>query len=57
MSLYASFVREKMQNDVREGLIAMGIAPDTITVHVNITPISTTNPEVIYEDYKTAMRN
>ena len=29
-----SFVREKMQNDVREGLIAMGIAPDKFSVHL-----------------------
>ena len=41
-----SFVREKMQNDVREGLIAMGIAPDKFSVHVNITPISTTVPRL-----------
>ena len=57
MSLYASFVREKMQNDVREGLIAMGIAPDKFSVHVNITPISTTDPEVIYVDYQSVLPN
>ena len=44
-----SFVREKMQNDVREGLVAMGIAPEKFSVHVNITSVSTTDPEVIYE--------
>lgn len=52
-----SFVREQMQNDVREGLIAMGIAPDTFQVHVNITPISTTDPEVIYVDYQSVLPN
>ena len=52
-----SFVREKMQNDVREGLIAMGIAPDKFSVHVNITPISTTDPEVIYVDYQSVLPN
>ena len=52
-----SFVREKMQNDVREGLKAMGIAPDTFKVHVNITPISTTDPEVIYVDYQSVLPN
>lgn len=46
-----SFVREKMQNNVRDGLIALGIAPEKFSVHVNITPISTTDPEVIYVDY------
>jgi hypothetical protein len=52
-----SFVREQMQNDVREGLIAMGIAPDTFQVHVKITPISTTDPEVIYVDYQSVLPN
>lgn len=52
-----SFVREKMQNDVREGLIAMGIAPDKFSVHVNITPISTMDPEVIYVDYQSVLPN
>ena len=52
-----SFVREKMQNDVREGLIAMGIAPDQFNVHVNITPVSTTDPEVIYVDYQSVLPN
>ena len=52
-----SFVREKMQNDVREGLIAMGIAPDTFKVHVNITSVSTTDPEVIYVDYQSILPN
>lgn len=52
-----SFVREKMQNDVREGLIAMGIAPDKFSVHVNITPITTTDPEVIYVDYQSVLPN
>ena len=52
-----SFVREKMQNDVREGLVAMGIAPDKFIVHVNITPVSTTDPEVIYVDYQSALPN
>ena len=52
-----SFVREKMQNDVREGLIAMGIAPENFSVHVNITSVSTTDPEVIYVDYQSALPN
>lgn len=52
-----SFVRGKMQNDVREGLIAMGIAPENFSVHVNITSVSTTDPEVIYVDYQSALPN
>ena len=52
-----SFVREKMQNDVREGLITMGIAPDLFNVHVNITSVSTTDPEVIYVDYQSVLPN
>ena len=52
-----SFVREKMQNDVREGLIALGIAPDNFNVHVNITSVSTTDPEVIYVDYQSVLPN
>ena len=52
-----SFVREKMQNDLREGLIAMGIAPDTFNVHVHITPVSTTDPEVIDVDYQSVLPN
>ena len=47
-----SFVREKIQNDIREGLIALGIADNKFKVYVNITPISTTDPEVIFIDYK-----
>ena len=52
-----SFVREKMQNDVHEGLIALGIAPDAFKVYVNITSVSTTDPEVIYVDYQSVLPN
>ena len=50
-----SFVREKMQNDVRDGLIALGIASEKFGVHVHITPVSTTDPEVIYVDYRSCL--
>lgn len=50
-----SFVREKLQNDVREGLIAQGIAPELFSVRVNITPITTVDPEVIYVDYRSSL--
>ena len=50
-----SFVREKMQYDLREGLIALGIAPEKFNVYVNITSVSTTDPEVIYIDYESVL--
>ena len=50
-----SFVREKMQNDVRKGLIALGITEDKFKVYVNITPVSTTDPEVIHIDYQSIL--
>ena len=52
-----SFVREKMQNDLREGLVALGIAPEKFNVYVNITSVSTTDPEVIYIDYESGLPN
>ena len=51
------FVREKMQNDVREGLLALGIPADQVKVHVNITSVSTTDPEIIYIDYQSFLPN
>jgi predicted nucleotidyltransferase component of viral defense system len=42
-----SFVREKMQVDLRERLMADGINKDKFTVKVDITPITTTDPEII----------
>ena len=52
-----SFVRERMQNDIREGLVALGIAPEKFNVYVNITSVSTTDPEVIYIDYESVLPN
>ena len=52
-----SFVREKMQNDLRKGLVALGIAPEKFNVYVNITSVSTTDPEVIYIDYESVLPN
>lgn len=42
-----SFVRERMQYDLAEQLQKDGIAADKFHVTVNITPITTTDPEVI----------
>lgn len=50
-----SFVRETLQNDVREGLIAQGIASDLFSVRVNITSVTTVDPEVIYVDYHSSL--
>ena len=52
-----SFVRDKMQNDLRKGLVVLGIAPEKFNVYVNITSVSTTDPEVIYIDYESVLPN
>ncbi len=46
-----SFVREKMQYDVREALLGLGIRADAFSVDVVITRITTTDPEVITITY------
>ncbi len=46
-----SFVRDKMQMDLRERLISDGIGEDKFTVRVNITPVTTTDPEIIEVEY------
>ena len=46
-----SFVREKMQHDVRNALLGLGIRTDAFSVDVVITPITTTDPEVITITY------
>ncbi len=47
-----SFVRDKLQHDLREQMIKDGINPDKFKVYVNITPVSTTDPEVIFVEYE-----
>ena len=47
-----AFVREKMQFDVKEALINQGIRSDAFSVDVVITPITTTDPEVITITYQ-----
>ena len=47
-----SFVRDKMQHDVRDALLSLGIRPDAFSVDVAITAITTTDPEVITVAYK-----
>lgn len=46
-----SFVRNTLQNDLRGQMEVNGINPDVFCVHVDITPVSTTDPEVIQVDY------
>lgn len=50
-----SFVREKMQHDVREQMIINGIRADLFKVEVNITPVTTTDPEVIIINYQSVL--
>lgn len=47
-----SFVREKMQVDLREQLMADGINGSKFTVKVHITPVTTTDPEIIEVEYQ-----
>ena len=49
-----SFVREKLQYDLTEQLVRNGISKDKFSVFVNVTPITTTNPEVIEISYDPA---
>ena len=47
-----SFVREKLQFDVAKEIENQGISTDLFSVEVNITPISTTDPEIVEVHYK-----
>ena len=50
-----SFVRETMQYDLAEQLYKNGIAKDKYQVNVDITSISTTDPETININYDSAL--
>ena len=50
-----SFVRETMQHDIAEQLHKDGIAKDNFQVNVDITPISTTDPETININYDSVL--
>lgn len=50
-----AFVRERLQFELREQMLANGIAADSFTIRVNITPVTTTDPEVIEVEYNSAM--
>jgi hypothetical protein len=47
-----SFVREKLQFDLAGELENQGINADLFSVNVNITPVTTTDPEIIEVHYK-----
>lgn len=47
-----SFVREQMQYDIARQLEAEGISTELFQVSVNITPVTTTDPEIIMVSYK-----
>jgi len=48
-----AFVREKLQFDLQKQLKTNGISNSNFSIIVNITPITTTDPEIIEVQYKT----
>lgn len=52
-----SFVREKLQYDLKQQLLANGIKEDKFSVTVNITPITTTDPEIIEITYHSSFQD
>ena len=48
-----TFVREKLQFDLQKQLETNGISSSNFSVIVNITPVTTTDPEIIEIQYKT----
>lgn len=52
-----SFVREKLQYDLTDQLVKNGIDKGAFTVSVNITPVTTTDPEIIEVAYSPAFED
>lgn len=50
-----TFVRETMQHDLAEQLYKNGISKENFKVNVDITPITTTDPEVININYDSVL--
>ena len=46
-----SFVREKLQFDIKDKMIEQGVPAGSFMVVVNITPVTTVDPEVINVEY------
>ena len=47
-----SFVRDKLQYQLRDKMIDQGVREEAFRIEVRITPITTTDPEIIYIHYK-----
>jgi predicted nucleotidyltransferase component of viral defense system len=47
-----AFVREKLQYDLGERLAETGVNENKFVIHVNITPVTTTDPEIIEVEYR-----
>ena len=47
-----AFVRERMQHDLHDQLVRNGLSEELLNVTVDITPITTTDPEVIRVAYR-----
>ena len=47
-----SFVRDTLQKDLREQIVRQGIGEEAYTVSVDITPVSTTDPETVTLSYR-----
>lgn len=50
-----TFVRETMQSDLTTQLYQYGISKEKLKVNVNITPVTTTDPEVININYDSVL--
>ena len=50
-----SFVRDTMQHDLAERLYQNGITKEKFKVNVDITPVSTTDPEIITVNYDSVL--
>lgn len=48
-----TFVREKLQYDLKNKMIEQGVPQELFTINVNITPVTTTDPEKIEVNYET----
>ena len=47
-----SFVRERLQFDLKEKMIEQGVPADKFSISVDITPVTTVDPEVICVEYQ-----
>ena len=51
-----SFVRERLSSDLAKQLESHGIDPTLFSVKVNVTPITTTDPEIIEVEYQSLIK-